>query len=49
MQLHMAIDATMPRAIDDQIKKASVLLKRVDLKDFSVCQFANPGTKISDL
>ncbi|XXG46985.1 hypothetical protein AAC387_Pa02g1703 [Persea americana] len=42
-ELHMAIDATMPRAIDDQIKKASVLLKRVDLKDFSVCQFANPA------
>lgn len=42
-ELHMAIDATTPRAIDDQIKKASVLLKRVDLKDFSVCQFANPA------
>lgn len=32
-----------PRASDDQIKKASALVRRVDLKDFSVCQFANPA------
>lgn len=32
-----------PRATDDQIKKASALMRRVDLKDFSVCQFSNPG------
>ncbi|XP_020574084.1 ATP-dependent DNA helicase 2 subunit KU70 isoform X2 [Phalaenopsis equestris] len=32
-----------PRATDDQIKKASALLKRIDLKDFSVCQFSNPA------
>ncbi|KAJ0982399.1 hypothetical protein J5N97_010654 [Dioscorea zingiberensis] len=43
MQLHMTVDADVPHATDDQIKKASVLLKRMDLKDFSVCQFANPA------
>ena len=32
-----------PRASEDQIKSASSLLKRIDLKNFSVCQFANPG------
>lgn len=32
-----------PRATDEQIRKASALIKRIDLKDFSVCQFANPG------
>lgn len=42
-ELHMAVDSTVPKATDDQIKKASVLLKRVDLKGFSVCQFANPA------
>ncbi|KAM7514544.1 hypothetical protein LguiA_004127 [Lonicera macranthoides] len=33
----------VPRANDDQIKKATALMKRIDLKDFSVCQFANPA------
>ncbi|XP_077229513.1 ATP-dependent DNA helicase 2 subunit Ku70-like protein [Tasmannia lanceolata] len=42
-EVHMDVDATTPRATDDQIKMAVALLKRVDLKDFSVCQFANPG------
>ncbi|XP_058093568.1 ATP-dependent DNA helicase 2 subunit KU70 [Magnolia sinica] len=42
-EVHMAVDAETPRATDDQIKKAMVILKRVDLKDFSVCQFANPA------
>ncbi|KAG1368725.1 ATP-dependent DNA helicase 2 subunit KU70 [Cocos nucifera] len=42
-QLHMSADAIAPRATDDQIKKASALLRRIDLKDFSVCQFANPA------
>jgi ATP-dependent DNA helicase 2 subunit 1 len=32
-----------PRATDEQMKKASSLLKRIDLKNFSVCHFANPG------
>jgi len=31
------------KASSDQIKKAADLIKRVDLKDFSVCQFTNPG------
>ncbi|VAI13103.1 unnamed protein product [Triticum turgidum subsp. durum] len=32
-----------PRATDEQIKKASNLLRRIDLKHFSVRHFANPG------
>ncbi|GAA0154468.1 DNA helicase [Lithospermum erythrorhizon] len=36
-------DEDVPRAIDEQVMNASALVKRVDLKDFSVCQFANPG------
>lgn len=43
LQLHMSADGIAPRATDDQIKKASALLRCIDLKDFSVCQFANPG------
>ncbi|OVA16206.1 SAP domain [Macleaya cordata] len=39
----MDANSMTPRATDDQIKKATALLKRVDLKDFSVCQFANPA------
>ncbi|ESW14598.1 hypothetical protein PHAVU_007G001600 [Phaseolus vulgaris] len=31
------------KASSDQIKKAADLIKRVDLKDFSVCQFTNPA------
>lgn len=31
------------KATDDQIKKATALMKRIDLKDFSVCQFSNPA------
>ncbi|KAL1295507.1 hypothetical protein HN51_056388 [Arachis hypogaea] len=31
------------RASNDQIKKAADVIKRIDLKDFSICQFANPG------
>ncbi|KAG5078693.1 hypothetical protein JHK82_057388 [Glycine max] len=30
-------------ASDDQIKKAANLIKRIDLKDFSVCQISNPA------
>ncbi|KAM7279221.1 hypothetical protein ACFE04_006355 [Oxalis oulophora] len=32
-----------PRATDDQIKKAVTVVKRMDLRDFSVCQLANPA------
>ncbi|CAL9086261.1 unnamed protein product [Musa textilis] len=42
-ELHGTGDAIAPRATDDQIKKASALMRRIDLKDFSVCQFANPA------
>jgi len=41
-EVHVTSDDA-PRATDEQIKKASNLLKRIDLKNFSVCQFANPG------
>lgn len=43
LQLHAETNAVIPVADDDQIQKATALVKRVDLKDFSVCQFANPG------
>ncbi|KAL8201254.1 hypothetical protein R6Q57_012593 [Mikania cordata] len=33
----------VPLATDDQIQKAAALVKRVDLKDFSICQFSNPA------
>ncbi|XP_058774584.1 ATP-dependent DNA helicase 2 subunit KU70-like [Vicia villosa] len=33
----------VPKASADQIKKASDLIKRLDLKDFSVFQFTNPA------
>ncbi|XP_028759663.1 ATP-dependent DNA helicase 2 subunit KU70 [Neltuma alba] len=36
---HMGV----PKATDDQIEKAAALIKRVDLKDFSVCQLSNPA------
>lgn len=39
----MAVDDNASRATDEQIKKASALLRRIDLKNFSVCQFTNPG------
>ncbi|GJN10072.1 hypothetical protein PR202_ga28133 [Eleusine coracana subsp. coracana] len=41
-EVHVTSDDA-PRATDEQIKKASSLLKRIDLKDFSVCHIANPG------
>ncbi|GAB2235562.1 hypothetical protein Droror1_Dr00025991 [Drosera rotundifolia] len=34
--------SSTPYASEDQIKKAVAVMKRVDLKDFSVCQFSNP-------
>lgn len=43
LQLHTDGSVATPRATDDQIKKAAALMRRIDLKDFSVCQFANPG------
>ncbi|KAJ9549708.1 hypothetical protein OSB04_022251 [Centaurea solstitialis] len=41
-ELHSETTGNMPSATDDQIHKAAALMKRVDLRDFSVCQFANP-------
>lgn len=42
-ELHSETNALMPRATNDQIKVATALMRRVDLKEFSVCQFANPA------
>lgn len=43
MQLHRTTDSVAPRATDEQIQKASNLLRRMELKDFAVSQFSNPG------
>ncbi|MED6171497.1 ATP-dependent DNA helicase II subunit 1 [Stylosanthes scabra] len=40
---HSEKSGTVSKASNDQIKKAADVIKRIDLKDFSVCQFANPG------
>ncbi|XP_024960981.1 ATP-dependent DNA helicase 2 subunit KU70 isoform X1 [Cynara cardunculus var. scolymus] len=42
-ELHSETTGNMPSATEDQIQKATALMKRVDLRDFSVCQFANPA------
>uniref|UniRef100_A0A1J3H951 ATP-dependent DNA helicase 2 subunit KU70 n=1 Tax=Noccaea caerulescens TaxID=107243 RepID=A0A1J3H951_NOCCA len=42
-ELHSKPGVAAPRASDDQLKKASALMRRLELKDFSVCQFANPA------
>lgn len=42
-ELHADVGNATPRATDDQISKAKALMKRVDLKEFSVCQFSNPA------
>ncbi|XP_020526581.1 ATP-dependent DNA helicase 2 subunit KU70 isoform X2 [Amborella trichopoda] len=34
---------TIPRATDDQIEKAMAVMKKLDLKEFSISQFANPA------
>ncbi|CAN6879486.1 unnamed protein product [Brassica oleracea] len=41
--LHSKPGVAAPRATEDQLKKASALMRRLELKDFSVCQFANPA------
>uniref|UniRef100_A0A0E0LHX9 ATP-dependent DNA helicase 2 subunit KU70 n=1 Tax=Oryza punctata TaxID=4537 RepID=A0A0E0LHX9_ORYPU len=41
-EVHLTSDDA-PCATDEQIKKASNLLRRIDLKNFSVCQFSNPA------
>lgn len=46
LQLLMGSDAAAPHASGDQITKASALINRLELKDFSVFQFSNPGTSI---
>ncbi|GFQ04382.1 ATP-dependent DNA helicase 2 subunit ku70 [Phtheirospermum japonicum] len=42
-ELHTDTNPVALKATEDQIKSASSLVKCVDLKNFSVCQFANPA------
>ncbi|EEF40803.1 ATP-dependent DNA helicase 2 subunit KU70 [Ricinus communis] len=42
-EFHSESNVGLPHANGDQTKKAAGLIKRIDLKDFSVCQFANPA------
>ncbi|KAL3506595.1 hypothetical protein ACH5RR_031977 [Cinchona calisaya] len=42
-EVHADTNTMAPRATEDQTKKGSALIRRVDLKDFSVCQFSNPA------
>ncbi|KAL1224160.1 ATP-dependent DNA helicase 2 subunit KU70 [Cardamine amara subsp. amara] len=42
-ELHSTPGVAAPRPSDDQLKKTSALIRRLELKDFSVCQFANPA------
>ncbi|CAK9162743.1 unnamed protein product [Ilex paraguariensis] len=42
-ELHTHNNVVTPRATEGQIEKAIALIRRVDLKDFSVCQFCNPA------
>ncbi|XP_030938024.1 ATP-dependent DNA helicase 2 subunit KU70 isoform X2 [Quercus lobata] len=42
-ELYSDSNGAAPKATDDQIEKATALMKRIDLKDFSVCQFSNPA------
>ncbi|KAK9997082.1 hypothetical protein SO802_021768 [Lithocarpus litseifolius] len=42
-ELYSNSNGAAPKATDDQIEKATALMKRIDLKDFSVCQFSNPA------
>lgn len=42
-ELHSDSNVAAPSANEEQNKKAAALMKRIDLKEFSVCQFANPA------
>ncbi|KAK9932771.1 hypothetical protein M0R45_019994 [Rubus argutus] len=42
-ELHKGSNVAAPHASDDQIRQAANLINRLDLKDFSVFQFANPA------
>ncbi|CAB4263614.1 unnamed protein product [Prunus armeniaca] len=42
-ELHTGSNVAPPHANDDQTRNAAALIKRFDLKDFSVFQFANPA------
>ncbi|CAM8914904.1 unnamed protein product [Rhodiola kirilowii] len=42
-ELHSDANSAAPHATPEHIEKAKALIKRVDLTDFSVCQFSNPA------
>lgn len=42
-EIHTYTSSTAPRATDDHVKRATALVRRIDLKEFSVCQFSNPA------
>eukprot|EP01018_Ginkgo_biloba_P006362 Gb_35352 [translate_table: standard] len=42
-KLHMTTDGPVPRASEEQIDKAAAMIKKLELKDFSVYQIANPA------
>ncbi|XP_021728255.1 ATP-dependent DNA helicase 2 subunit KU70-like [Chenopodium quinoa] len=42
-ELHMDVTFTTPRASNEDIQKAVTLMNRVNLGDFTVCQFPNPA------
>uniref|UniRef100_A0A7N0US95 Ku domain-containing protein n=1 Tax=Kalanchoe fedtschenkoi TaxID=63787 RepID=A0A7N0US95_KALFE len=46
-ELHLDVNSAAPHATPEQIGKARSLMKRVDLTNFSVCQFSNPGRELS--
>jgi len=43
LQRYSDTSGVVTKASDDQIKRAADLIKRLDLKDFSVFQITNPG------
>jgi hypothetical protein len=49
LQRYSVTSEAVTKASDDQIKRAADLIKRVDLKDFSVFQFTNPGKLLPPL
>ena len=44
MQLHMTANGPAPRASEEQIDRAVSMMRKLELKDFSVYQISNPGT-----
>ncbi|KAK4795910.1 hypothetical protein SAY86_028236 [Trapa natans] len=42
-ELHLSPETLAHQASEEQINRAAALMKRMDLKDFSVCQLGNPA------